>query len=87
MRYYYLILFLLIQVFAFGQNTGSISGKLIDKENNLVEFVNVFLTSVNNTTTIINGTVTDNTGNFVLSNVPFGDYFIHFQFIGFVTHQ
>lgn len=87
MRYFNLILTLLIQVFAFGQNTGSITGKATDNENNSVEFVNVFLTSSNDTTTIINGTVTDNKGSFVLANVPFGNYFIHFQFIGFVNHQ
>jgi outer membrane receptor protein involved in Fe transport len=87
MRYFNLVLLLLIQVFAFGQNTGSISGKAIDNENKIVEFVNVFLTSVNDTTIIINGTITDNTGSFVLTNVPFGNYFIQFQFIGFVNHK
>ena len=88
MRYYFvLILLLLIQVVAFGQNTGSISGKAIDNQKNIVEFVNVFLTSVNDSTTIINGTVTNNTGSFVLTKVPFGNYLIHFQFIGFVNHQ
>ncbi len=88
MRYYFvLILLLLIQVCAFGQNTGSISGKAIDNEKNSIEFVNVFLTSVNDTTTIVNGTVTDNKGGFVLKNVPPGNYFIQFRFIGFVNHQ
>ncbi len=81
------MLILLIQVFAFGQNVGKISGKAIDNENNIVEFVNIFLTSVNDTTSIINGTVTDNMGRFVLANIPFGNYFIHFQFIGFVNYQ
>ncbi|MCI1648655.1 MAG: carboxypeptidase-like regulatory domain-containing protein [Bacteroides sp.] len=76
MRYYFvLILLLLIQVCAFGQNTGSISGKAIDNEKNSIEFINVFLTSVNDTTTIVNGTVTDNKGGFVLKNVPPGNYF------------
>ena len=87
MRYFILMLILLIQVFAFGQNVGKISGKAIDNENNIVEFVNIFLTSVNDTTSIINGTVTDNMGRFVLANIPFGNYFIHFQFIGFVNYQ
>jgi outer membrane receptor protein involved in Fe transport len=87
MRYYFLLIILLIHVLAFGQKTGSISGKVIDNENNSVEFVNVFLTSFNDSTTIVNGTVTDNTGSFVLTKVPFGKYFIQFQFIGFVNHQ
>ena len=81
------ILMLLIQVLAFGQKSGSISGKVLDSENNIVEFVNVFLTSVNDSSTIVNGTVTDNTGSFVLTNVPLGKYFIQFRFIGFVNLQ
>ena len=87
MRYGLFILMLLVQVLAFGQKNGSISGKVLDSENNIVEFVNVFLTSANDSTTIVNGTVTDNTGTFVLTNVPLGKYFIRFQFIGFVNHQ
>lgn len=87
MRYGLFTLMLLIQVLAFGQKSGSISGKVLDSENNIVEFVNVFLTSVNDSTTIIDGTVSDNTGSFDLTNVPFGNYFIQFRFIGFLNHQ
>ena len=87
MRYGLFILTLLVQVLSFGQKTGSISGKVFDGENTAVEFVTVFLTSVNDSTTIVNGTVSNNTGSFVLTNVPLGNYFIHFQFIGFVNHQ
>jgi outer membrane receptor protein involved in Fe transport len=87
MRYGLFTLTLLIQVLAFGQKSGSISGKVLDSENNIVEFVNVFLTSVNDSSTIVNGTVTDNTGSFVLTNVPLGKYFIQFRFIGFVNLQ
>ncbi len=46
MRYGLITLILLIHVLAFGQKSGSISGKVLDSENNIVEFVNVFLTSV-----------------------------------------
>jgi hypothetical protein len=87
MRYGLITLMLLIHVLAFGQKSGSISGKVLDSENNIVEFVNVFLTSVNDSTTIVNGTVTDNTGSFDLTNVPLGKYFIQFRFIGFLNHQ
>ena len=88
MRYYFVsILLLLIHIFAYGQNTGSITGKAIDNEKNSIEFVNVFLTSVNDTTTIVNGTVTDSTGSFALTNLPLGEYVIHFQFIGFVKQK
>lgn len=87
MRYGFFLLMLLVQVLAFGQKTGSITGKVLDSENNIVEFVNVFLTSANDSSTIVNGTVTNNTGRFVLANVPFGNYLIQFQFIGFMKQQ
>lgn len=87
MRYGLFILMLLVQISTFGQKTGSISGKVFDSENKAIEFVNVFLTSVNDSSTIVNGTITDNTGSFVLTNVPFGNYFIQFRFIGFLNHQ
>lgn len=78
---------LMINLSTYAQNPERIEGIVLDSENNPVEFVNVFITSVNDTTTIINGTVTDNNGRFVLANIPFGNYHIHFQFIGFVNHQ
>lgn len=87
MKYFYLNLLLLVSAFAFGQNTGSVSGKAIDADNNIIEFVNVFLTSFKDSATIINGTVTDNNGRFVLKNIPFNNYHIHLQFIGFDKHQ
>ena len=87
MRYGLFILLLFVQVLVFGQKSGSISGKVLDSENNIVEFVNVFLTSVNDSTRIVNGTVTDNTGSFAFTNVPLGKYFIQFRFVGFVNHQ
>lgn len=82
-----LLFVLIIHLSAYSQQMGSISGKVVDSDNNIAEFVNVFLTTVNDSATIINGTVTDNNGSFVLTNVPFGNYHIHFQFIGFVNHQ
>ena len=88
MRYYFVsILLLLIHIFAYGQNTGSITGKAIDNEKNSIEFVNVFLTSVNDSTNIVSGTITDSTGSFALTNLPLGEYVIHFQFIGFVKQN
>jgi outer membrane receptor protein involved in Fe transport len=76
-----------VGISALAQGTGSITGKVIDEKSIPVEFVNVYLTSVDDTTKIINGSVTDNYGDFSLSKVPFGDYYIHFHFIGFVKHK
>ncbi|MBK6964402.1 MAG: carboxypeptidase-like regulatory domain-containing protein [Bacteroidales bacterium] len=71
--------------FSFAQGTGNITGKVLDHQNEPVEFVNVYLTSVKDTTAIITGTLTDVNGVFILAKIPFGDYAIHFQFLGFVS--
>ncbi|MEA1875023.1 MAG: TonB-dependent receptor [Bacteroidota bacterium] len=85
-RVFYLFI-LIINLSAYAQKSGRIEAIVLDSENNPIEFVNVFLTSVNDSTTIVNATITNNTGDFILTNVPFGNYHIHFQFIGFVNYQ
>lgn len=76
-----------IHLSAFAQETGSITGKVLDSENAPVEFVNVFITTKTDSTTIVSGTITDSTGSFALSDLPLGEYVIHFQFIGFVKQK
>lgn len=85
-----LILLLLLTGFgisASAQSTGSIIGKVLDHQNEPVEFVNIYLTSVKDTTAIITGTVTDENGGFNLTKIPFGEYAIHTQFLGFVGNS
>lgn len=76
-----------IQIVAYGQNTGSISGKIIDTENIPIGFASVYITSGKDSATVVNGDITDKTGSFVITNIPFGEYVIHFRYIGLVNYQ
>jgi len=73
----------LIPQFICAQNTGTIAGKITDVSTTQpVEFVNVVLMKPGNTA-IIKREVTDVKGNYKLSNVPDGTYFIIASFIGY----
>lgn len=81
------ITMLWLSYFSYAQETGSITGKVTDKNNHPVEFANVFITSGNDSTKIISGAISDSTGNFSLSSIPYGEYFLHIQFIGFKKYK
>ncbi|HMP13825.1 MAG TPA: TonB-dependent receptor [Saprospiraceae bacterium] len=86
-RIIFCLFLFIIHLSAYAQETGSITGKVLDSESTPVEFANVFITSKNDSTNIVSGTITDSTGSFVLTNLPLGEYVIHFQFIGFVKQK
>lgn len=62
-----------------GQNTGTISGNVLDTEQFPLPGSNVFIESLSK------GAVTDADGNFRISNVPPGSYELTVSFIGFDT--
>ena len=86
-RIIFCLFLFIIHLSAYAQETGSITGKVLDSESTPVEFANVFITSKNDSTNIVSGTITDSTGSFALTNLPLGEYVIHFQFIGFVKQK
>jgi len=59
----------------------SISGTVVDPENNPVEFANVVVNDSNGN--IVNGTSTDNSGKFQLRNLPLNTYDLVISFIGY----
>lgn len=62
-------------------NSGSISGKVLDKNSKQpIEFVNI---TILEGTKIITGGITQANGSFSIKNIPFQDYIIEFQFIGY----
>lgn len=87
MRIIFCLFLAIIHLSAFAQKTGNITGIVLDSENTPVEFANVFITSKPDSTRIVSGTVTESTGSFVLTNLPLGEYVIHFQFIGLVKQK
>lgn len=82
-KWYTMALMLLLQNLSYAQDTGSISGKVIDRKNQPVEFVTVFISAKNDSSKVLNGTITDSLGTFLLPNIPDGEYFLHVQMIGF----
>ena len=67
----------------FGQNTGSIAGKLIDKEynNEPLAFANIL---IKGTTT---GTTSDIDGLYIFENLDPGTYILEFSFVGYETQD
>jgi hypothetical protein len=72
LKWYKLAVTLLLNYLSDAQETGSITGKVIDRNNHPVEYANVFIAAPNDTAKILNATITDSTGIFLLSNVPDG---------------
>lgn len=83
MRTIAFISFLLITTIVYGQNTGSIVGKLIDKEYNdePLAFANVL---IKGTTT---GTTSDFDGLYSFEDLDPGNYTLIFSFVGYETQE
>lgn len=69
-----------------GQETGSISGVVMDNANNLpLAFASVVLK--NNQEQVLTGTITDGKGTFQFAELAPGTYFLEVEFIGYSTQQ
>jgi outer membrane cobalamin receptor len=82
-----LILLLGIQIFPQSQNNklngGEISGKVFDFESkHSIEYANIVLLNINDSS-LINGTITDVTGQFILTGIPDGKFSLEVRFIGY----
>lgn len=67
------------------QNTGTISGKVVEKSNNSpIPYATIVLKSNDQ---IVNGGITDEKGEFSISKIAYGNYQLEIQFIGFKTVQ
>jgi len=70
--------------FTFGQETAAVKGTVTDGKV-AVEFVDVILKNITDSTKVASYTVTDALGNFSLENIPTGDYQLQLKLIGFKT--
>ncbi len=76
--WFIIMLFAMMNQIGFAQN--SIKGRVIDKTNNeALSFANVYLPEQNK------GTLTDKNGEFVLTNLPKGEFKIQFSYVGYKT--
>jgi ferric enterobactin receptor len=68
-----------------GKGTGKINGKIIDSSSDLpLEYASVTLFATG-TNSPLNGTTSDSAGNFILTNIPEGNFSITIEFIGYKT--
>jgi hypothetical protein len=79
-----LVLLFTISQFSFGQQNITIKGNVTDGKL-AVEFVDVILKKVSDSTKVANYAVTDALGNFSLENVASGDYQLQVKLIGSKT--
>src|SRR5690606_2516721 len=78
-----LIIMLLFAAILQGQNTGSVSGKLIDKEydHEPLAFANILIKGTTK------GTTSDLDGLYRLENLPVGTHTILYSFVGYETQE
>ncbi|WP_400075228.1 TonB-dependent receptor domain-containing protein [Winogradskyella sp. R77965] len=83
MRRLQLLFILFISAISFAQNTGSISGKLTDKEynNEPLPFANVLIKGT------ATGTTSDIDGMYLFEDLEVGSYTIVFSFVGYETQE
>lgn len=76
-----IILFLCITKVGYAQNTGVVSGKVLDKVTNTpISYASI---EIKEGAKIINGEVTNERGDFSIKNLPLKSYTIEVQFIGY----
>ncbi|MFK7770831.1 MAG: TonB-dependent receptor [Saprospiraceae bacterium] len=61
----------------------TLSGKIVDNENQPIEFVTVFLKLKNNASAITKGTISENNGTFLIENIQAGSYSLSISFVGY----
>jgi outer membrane receptor protein involved in Fe transport len=80
------ILLFAISQYSFSQKTNSVTGTISDGKTPL-EFVDVVLKPVTDTTKTAAYTVTDSSGKFVLENINSAEYILKFRLIGFKSNS
>ena len=83
MKKFILLFTLFVSTFSFAQSTGSIVGKLIDKEYNdePLAFANVLIKGTTK------GTTSDIDGGYSFNNLDPGSYILQFSFVGYETQE
>ncbi len=82
-NFLFLLLFVLTFLSANAQNTGKITGKVIDADTKVpVDYATISIAKAG-TTIAINGMITDAKGGFTLKNIPIGEYTISIDFVGY----
>ncbi len=81
-----LLLILLRYSCSFAQQTGKISGKVVENKQ-AIEFASISLAKLPDSTKILYSTPSDSLGNFRFERAPFGAYVLKISLIGYKTYQ
>jgi hypothetical protein len=83
MKKFTLLFILLTTLFSYAQNTGSVNGKLTDKEynNEPLAFANVLIKGTTK------GTTSDFDGLYAFNDIEIGEYTLVFSFVGYETQE
>ncbi|MEM9078480.1 MAG: TonB-dependent receptor [Bacteroidota bacterium] len=86
MRYIIFLLSLFLCTFISAQDTGIISGLIVDKANDQ-PLAYASLVLKNDSGAIVNGTITDRKGSFQFTELATGTYLLEIEFIGYTPQQ
>ncbi|MFZ0456671.1 MAG: outer membrane beta-barrel family protein [Ignavibacteriaceae bacterium] len=80
---YIISVFLFYASLMFGQSSGKISGRVFDKDSKSpVEYANIIVFRSKDSVQVTGG-VTSSDGNFSLTKIPVGEFYVDIQFIGY----
>ena len=68
----------------YGQTSYTISGRILDSNNDAITFANVLLMKVSDST-FVKGAVTDESGAYILESIPANTYYVEGSVVGFQT--
>lgn len=82
-KYIFFITFLFIGLNLYSQNQVSMVKGLLMDDSGPVAFANILVMDIDSA--FVDGTTSDNVGNFSLINIPYGKYIIKISFLGYET--
>ncbi|MBX2826756.1 MAG: TonB-dependent receptor [Flavobacteriaceae bacterium] len=77
-----LTLALLFSVITYAQSTYSVSGEIVDANDEGIPFANVLLLTASDST-LVKGAITSDNGNYSIENVEEGDYYVQSTVLGY----
>lgn len=78
----FIVLFIASIQVGFAQNASSLDGKLLDS-NQPIEFANVLIYHLSDSTKIVKYATSDSLGNFKIASIPAGNYLLKTQLLGY----
>ena len=65
--------------------SGTVVGMIVDENSKPIEYASIYVKRTTDST-IAQTSITNETGRFMIQEIPFGEYFIEIQYIGYRKH-